>query len=61
MTGQCKFDGNLFCFFLPPAKKKETPPILHTLPKPHKPALQPKLCQRVQSCPPTKKNHLFNK
>jgi len=23
LTGQCKFDGNLFCFFLPPAKKEE--------------------------------------
>jgi len=23
LTGQCKFDGNLFCFFLPPAKKKK--------------------------------------
>lgn len=23
MTGQCKFDGNLFCFLLPPAKKEE--------------------------------------
>jgi hypothetical protein len=22
MTGQCKFDGNLFCFFLPPAKEE---------------------------------------
>jgi hypothetical protein len=26
MTGQCKFDGNLFCFFLPPAKKEERNP-----------------------------------
>ena len=26
MTGQCKFDGNLFCFFLPPAKKEEGNP-----------------------------------
>jgi hypothetical protein len=25
MTGQCKFDGNLFCFFLPPAKKEGNP------------------------------------
>jgi len=23
MTGQCKFDGYLFCFFLPPTKKEE--------------------------------------
>ncbi|MBN1119391.1 MAG: hypothetical protein JXA77_19425, partial [Bacteroidales bacterium] len=22
----CKFDGNLFCFFLPPAKKEERNP-----------------------------------
>jgi len=22
LIGQCKFDGNLFCFFLSPAKKK---------------------------------------
>jgi hypothetical protein len=28
MTGQCKFDGNLFCFFLPPAKKEERNPTL---------------------------------
>jgi len=26
LTGQCKFDGNLFCFFLPPAKKEERNP-----------------------------------
>ena len=26
MTGQCKFDRNLFCFFLPPAKKEEGNP-----------------------------------
>ena len=26
MTGQCKFDENLFCFFLPPAKKEERNP-----------------------------------
>ncbi len=26
MTGQCKFDGNLFCFFFPPAKKEERNP-----------------------------------
>jgi hypothetical protein len=26
LTGQCKFDGNLFCFFLPPAKKEEGNP-----------------------------------
>jgi len=26
MIGQCKFDGNLFCFFLPPAKKEERNP-----------------------------------
>jgi hypothetical protein len=25
LTGQCKFDGNLFCFFLPPAKKEGNP------------------------------------
>jgi len=25
MTRQCKFDGNLFCFFLPPAKKERNP------------------------------------
>ena len=25
MTGQCKFDGNLFCFFLPTHKKEENP------------------------------------
>jgi hypothetical protein len=43
MTGQCKFDGtgmkwssaepNLFCFFLPPAKKEEGNPthIAHNL------------------------------
>ena len=38
-----------FVFFFPPQKKKkETPPTLHTLPKPHEPTLQPKLCQRVQ-------------
>jgi hypothetical protein len=48
LTGQCKFDGNLFCFF-PARQDEETPPTLHTLPKPHEPTLQPKLCQRVQS------------
>ncbi len=26
MTGQCKFDGNLFCFFLPTRKKEEGNP-----------------------------------
>ncbi len=26
MTGQCKFDGNLFCFFLPTRKKEERNP-----------------------------------
>ncbi len=26
MTGHCKFDGNLFCFFLPLAKKEERNP-----------------------------------
>jgi len=26
MTGQCKFDENLFCFFFPPAKKEEGNP-----------------------------------
>ena len=26
MTGQCKFDGNLFCFFLPTHKKEEGNP-----------------------------------
>jgi hypothetical protein len=26
LTGQCKFDGNLFCFFLPPAKNEERNP-----------------------------------
>jgi len=26
LTGQCKFDGNLFCFFSSPAKKEETNP-----------------------------------
>jgi hypothetical protein len=25
LTGQCKFDGNLFCFFLPPAKEERNP------------------------------------
>jgi hypothetical protein len=25
LTGQCKFDRNLFCFFLPPAKKERNP------------------------------------
>jgi hypothetical protein len=25
LTGQCKFDGNLFCFFLPTRKKEENP------------------------------------
>ena len=29
MTGQCKFDGNLFCFFLPPAKKRRRKPHPH--------------------------------
>lgn len=39
-----------FVFFFPPSKKKkEIPPTLHTLPKPHEPTLKkPKLCQRVQ-------------
>jgi hypothetical protein len=40
-------------FFHPQKKKKETPTTLHTLAKPHEPTLQPKLCQRVQSCHPT--------
>ena len=26
MTGQCKLDGNLFCFFLPTRKKEEVNP-----------------------------------
>jgi hypothetical protein len=26
LTGQCKFDGNLFCFFLPTLKKEEGNP-----------------------------------
>jgi len=30
MTGQCKFDGNLFCFFLPPTKKEERNPTHKT-------------------------------
>jgi hypothetical protein len=25
VTRQCKFDGNLFCFFLPTHKKEENP------------------------------------
>jgi len=25
MTGQCKFDGNLFCFFLPTHKEEGNP------------------------------------
>jgi hypothetical protein len=38
-----------FVFFShPQKKKKETPPTLHTLAKPHEPTLKPKLCQRVQ-------------
>jgi len=35
-------------------------PTLHTLPKPHQPTLQPKLCQRVQSCHRFKKKSLKN-
>jgi len=26
LTGQCKFDGNLFCFFSSPRKKEERNP-----------------------------------
>ncbi len=37
MTGLCKFDGNLFCFFLPTHKREEeTPPTLqHVCKAPH--------------------------
>lgn len=48
MTGQCKFDGNLFCFFFPPQKKKkETPPTLQHICKPHEPTLKTKACKRA--------------
>lgn len=28
LTGQCKIDGNLFCFFLPPTKKERNPTLI---------------------------------
>jgi hypothetical protein len=36
--------------FYAPHKILKCFPTLHTLPKPHKPTLHPKPCQRVQSC-----------
>lgn len=49
MTGQCKFDGNLFCFFLfPPQKKKGNPPTLQHIAKPHKLTRKPKLVKELQ-------------
>lgn len=46
----------IYFVFSPTRKrKKETPPTLHTLSKPHEPTLKPKLCQRVQFLPAFKK------
>ena len=58
MTGQCKFDGNLFCFFLPPAKKEERNPthIAH-IGKPHEPTLQPKLAKECNFAYPLGTNN----
>jgi hypothetical protein len=53
LIGWCRLDEIYFVFSPSRKRKKETPPTLHTLPKPHEPTLKPKLCQRVQSCPRT--------
>ena len=45
MTGQCKFDGNLFCFFLLPAKEERNPTHIAHIGKPHMPTLKPKLAK----------------
>jgi hypothetical protein len=52
LTGQCKFDGNLFCFFLPPAKKEEGTPthIAAHLQATRANAQKPKFAKELQFC-----------
>jgi len=58
LTGQCKFDGNLFCFFFPPQKKKkETSPTLQHICKPSRADAQTKACKRAAILPAH--NNLF--
>jgi hypothetical protein len=45
LTGQCKFDGNLFCFFLLPAKEERNPTHIAHIGKPHEPTLKSKLAK----------------
>ncbi len=45
MTGQCKFDGNLFCFFLPPAKKERNPTHIAHICKSHGLTRKPKFAK----------------
>lgn len=57
MTGQCKFDGNLFCFFLPPAKKEGNPTHIAHIGKPHMPTRHPKLAKECNFAYPLGTNN----
>jgi len=57
LTGQCKFDGNLFCFFLPPAKKEGNPTHIAHIGKPHMPTLNPKLAKECNFAYPLGTNN----
>ena len=47
MTGQCRHDGNLFCFFLPPAKKEGNPTHIAAHCQATPADTQTKACQRA--------------
>lgn len=53
MIGQCRHEGNLFCFFLPTRKKEEGKPthIAH-IAKPHEPTPKPKLVKEYNFADP---------
>ncbi len=56
MTGQCKFDGNIFCFFSSPRKKEEGNPthIAAHLQDPRAETQKPKLAKELQFCSRTR-------
>ena len=60
MTGQCKFDGNLFCFFLPPAKKERNPTHIAHIAKAPQANAATKALSKSAILPTHKKNHLIS-
>jgi hypothetical protein len=57
LKGQCKFDGNLFCFFLSPTRKERNPNHIAHIGKPYMPTLNPKLAKECNFADPLGTNN----